>query len=396
MPPTASPGDLRDAVKARDAVAVARALSGGCKPDDAAERRTLHGAPEVLRGAPGNPVALEPQSVPPLVAAAEGGMADIVELLVIAGASLGAQSSAGRTALVASAQIGDAAARAAVKGTLRAAAGGYLQGDLRDAVAREPPDEAAVAAALAAGGGKWLDYPCECSDDGMGMRPLCKAAHLGLTGVAKLLLAAGAQPDALDGIGWSALMWAAAGGHANAVALLLGNGAELGIKNESGDTALDYAKQALRNQESSAKYVSRSGSGGLATVAVLEASALMPGATPYALGHYIDDEDALHCPRCTNPFGVLRRKHHCRACGQVVCDECSQGRRELAKGKGPVRVCAPSCDPGGHSSYSTSPKNKRLDRDIDVLNTSLDLEGCDKGDGAPAEAAALPLEQAEK
>ena len=81
MPPTASPGDLRDAVKARDAVAVARALSGGCKPDDAAERRTLHGAPEVLRGAPGNPVALEPQSVPPLVAAAEGGMADIARFV---------------------------------------------------------------------------------------------------------------------------------------------------------------------------------------------------------------------------------------------------------------------------------------------------------------------------
>ena len=30
---------------------------------------------------------------------------------------------------------------------------------------------------------------------------------------------------------------------------------------------------------------------------------------------------------CAAPFGSLRRKHHCRECGRVVCDKCSAKRR---------------------------------------------------------------------
>lgn len=36
-----------------------------------------------------------------------------------------------------------------------------------------------------------------------------------------------------------------------------------------------------------------------------------------------------------------RKRHHCRACGQAVCDECSQGRRPVPE-RGwttDVRVC---------------------------------------------------------
>lgn len=38
-----------------------------------------------------------------------------------------------------------------------------------------------------------------------------------------------------------------------------------------------------------------------------------------------------------------RKRHHCRACGQAVCDECSQGRRTVPE-RGwttEVRVCDP-------------------------------------------------------
>eukprot|EP01062_Namystynia_karyoxenos_P073433 TRINITY_DN70230_c0_g1_i1.p1 TRINITY_DN70230_c0_g1~~TRINITY_DN70230_c0_g1_i1.p1 ORF type:complete len:1565 (+),score=416.95 TRINITY_DN70230_c0_g1_i1:121-4695(+) len=50
------------------------------------------------------------------------------------------------------------------------------------------------------------------------------------------------------------------------------------------------------------------------------------------------DEDAKQCKRCQVKFGTLTRKHHCRRCGGVFCDNCSSHRVTL----GPLkdqRVC---------------------------------------------------------
>jgi len=38
---------------------------------------------------------------------------------------------------------------------------------------------------------------------------------------------------------------------------------------------------------------------------------------------WIRDEDVTHCMQCSNSFSLLNRKHHCRACGKVVCYNCS-------------------------------------------------------------------------
>lgn len=35
------------------------------------------------------------------------------------------------------------------------------------------------------------------------------------------------------------------------------------------------------------------------------------------------DHDTKSCMICTKRFGLLLRRHHCRKCGQVVCDKCS-------------------------------------------------------------------------
>ena len=45
--------------------------------------------------------------------------------------------------------------------------------------------------------------------------------------------------------------------------------------------------------------------------------------------------------RCSRKFNMLRRKHHCRSCGKVVCDACSQNRRILPhiNKKKQLRVC---------------------------------------------------------
>ena len=54
-----------------------------------------------------------------------------------------------------------------------------------------------------------------------------------------------------------------------------------------------------------------------------------------------DDKDVRECRECARPFTLLRRRHHCRSCGKIVCDACSKARGVvLARGdEKPKRVC---------------------------------------------------------
>ena len=37
---------------------------------------------------------------------------------------------------------------------------------------------------------------------------------------------------------------------------------------------------------------------------------------------WVDSSSVADCRACGKEFGLLRRKHHCRRCGQIFCDEC--------------------------------------------------------------------------
>eukprot|EP01090_Pellita_catalonica_P017837 TRINITY_DN5510_c0_g1_i2.p1 TRINITY_DN5510_c0_g1~~TRINITY_DN5510_c0_g1_i2.p1 ORF type:complete len:449 (+),score=45.83 TRINITY_DN5510_c0_g1_i2:634-1980(+) len=56
---------------------------------------------------------------------------------------------------------------------------------------------------------------------------------------------------------------------------------------------------------------------------------------------WIPDDEVLSCMNCSQPFAWLKRRHHCRACGKVVCNPCSAHRLMLpnVSDKAPVRVC---------------------------------------------------------
>jgi hypothetical protein len=41
------------------------------------------------------------------------------------------------------------------------------------------------------------------------------------------------------------------------------------------------------------------------------------------------DEVALACSECQQTFGLLVRRHHCRACGQLFCGSCTTGQAML-------------------------------------------------------------------
>ncbi|XP_033124545.1 RUN and FYVE domain-containing protein 2-like isoform X2 [Anneissia japonica] len=54
---------------------------------------------------------------------------------------------------------------------------------------------------------------------------------------------------------------------------------------------------------------------------------------------WTSDKDSLTCMSCEKPFSVARRKHHCRNCGGIYCNSCSDNCMPLPSSAKPVRVC---------------------------------------------------------
>jgi len=55
---------------------------------------------------------------------------------------------------------------------------------------------------------------------------------------------------------------------------------------------------------------------------------------------WMKDEDLSHCPYCERPWDdVLLWRHHCRACGTLVCDDCSGNVADVIGYSEKERVC---------------------------------------------------------
>ena len=55
---------------------------------------------------------------------------------------------------------------------------------------------------------------------------------------------------------------------------------------------------------------------------------------------WVPDYQVTMCQACTSPFTLVIRRHHCRACGSVVCTHCSDNKAPLKyKQFQPARVC---------------------------------------------------------
>ena len=61
---------------------------------------------------------------------------------------------------------------------------------------------------------------------------------------------------------------------------------------------------------------------------------------PPALGR----SDAPTCMLCDASWSLIRRRHHCRRCGRVVCDACSPARQAVAASNNRKRVCVRCVD----------------------------------------------------
>ena len=53
------------------------------------------------------------------------------------------------------------------------------------------------------------------------------------------------------------------------------------------------------------------------------------GVSPSKAIHWASDSSTKSCCRCSAKFGWIVRKHHCRMCGRIFCDDCSNKRRVI-------------------------------------------------------------------
>jgi len=56
-------------------------------------------------------------------------------------------------------------------------------------------------------------------------------------------------------------------------------------------------------------------------------------------GAWEKDSEVMACKLCLKEFGLARRKHHCRNCGGIFCDACSDNKMKLPSSAKPMRVC---------------------------------------------------------
>lgn len=79
--------------------------------------------------------------------------------------------------------------------------------------------------------------------------------------------------------------------------------------------------------------------------------------------------DGERCHRCRVQFGLMERKHHCRACGQVFCSRCTSKSSTLPKFgiEKEVRVCEACYEKVSKPTAS----NKSEDLPVEYLKSSL-------------------------
>lgn len=73
---------------------------------------------------------------------------------------------------------------------------------------------------------------------------------------------------------------------------------------------------------------------------------LTEDSTSYAGVGWVVSSEVRNCMRCTATFGIFNPRHHCRACGDVVCSLCLPHRAQVVDimEMGPLKVCTNCCD----------------------------------------------------
>lgn len=98
----------------------------------------------------------------------------------------------------------------------------------------------------------------------------------------------------------------------------------------------------------------------------------------FVLPRWVPDEEIMYCHACNSEFDFINRKHHCRHCGMVYCDNCSQNKVLLPHEYGyrdPVRVCNDCNDKlvPLQQYLSTNIANHQRVNNIDIASTNCNV-----------------------
>ena len=85
----------------------------------------------------------------------------------------------------------------------------------------------------------------------------------------------------------------------------------------------------------------------------LQMSEMKDVSKAYRDAQWAPDKEASHCNLCEKEFSIARRRHHCRHCGNIFCNSCSDNTMPLPSSARPVRVCD-GCHTKLLERYSTS------------------------------------------
>ncbi|XP_048764095.2 uncharacterized protein LOC125672056 [Ostrea edulis] len=120
--------------------------------------------------------------------------------------------------------------------------------------------------------------------------------------------------------------------------------------------------------------------GRLITPAKVEGLADVYTTTNFTLlkSRWISDDEVSTCQWCKNKFNQLRRKHHCRQCGNVFCSKCCNEKIPLPQLgiEDPERVCE-SCRPVTEFiTKSRSPlQNYKSEAAVNLVNQCGEISG---------------------
>jgi len=143
----------------------------------------------------------------------------------------------------------------------------------------------------------------------------------------EILLKAGADINAGTTINTTSLHSVVKWGNVEAVQFMLERGADANIRTSKGELPIDFSK----NPD---------------VKAILKPYTKLPKTdkqnSPWNRDNWMPDHMATKCGYCNKQFSMLIRKHHCRNCGQIFCNDCTSYRSKVSgqKEKESVRVCS--------------------------------------------------------
>uniref|UniRef100_A0A7S0X3F6 Uncharacterized protein n=1 Tax=Mantoniella antarctica TaxID=81844 RepID=A0A7S0X3F6_9CHLO len=233
--------NLMEAIEVGDEAGVKRELDDGADPlfADAEGFTVLHMAAQegydaiaimlIRKGAKID--ATDDEGTTPLMLAAAGGHAAAVVVFIKEGADVSVRAKSGKSALFCAACV--AGSQEATKALLEASADVFscpVEGKtLAEVAAKKSAECAKMLAAAAAGKGS--------------VTRLLEAAEKGRTACVEAMLAGGANVNATDSDGWTALHFAAGDGTPALVALLLSKGLKADVQDKDGVTPVDMAEE---------------------------------------------------------------------------------------------------------------------------------------------------------